>query len=139
MQPLPRDFLTQLARKYELSPEQEKAFVELYSRKNHEELEVAEALHISPNAFRTRMTGVYSKFSIAGKGPGKSHKLQDFLVQEYQKSHPSAITAPLKDEIDVNALVQQAREKLKPLIQERCGTMRVLDMRQPIGLNDIYT
>lgn len=41
--------------------------------------------------------------------------------------------------IDIDAIVQTVREKIKPLIQERCGTMRVLDMTQPIGLNDIYT
>ncbi|MBD2725237.1 hypothetical protein H6G96_02570 [Nostoc sp. FACHB-892] len=41
--------------------------------------------------------------------------------------------------IDIDAIVQEVREKIKPLIQERCGTMRVLDMTQPIGLNDIYT
>ncbi|MEH1949853.1 MAG: NACHT domain-containing NTPase [Nostoc sp.] len=41
--------------------------------------------------------------------------------------------------IDIAAIVQAVREKIKPLIQERCGTMRVLDMTQPIGLNDIYT
>ncbi|MEH2274505.1 MAG: NACHT domain-containing NTPase [Nostoc sp.] len=41
--------------------------------------------------------------------------------------------------IDIDAIVQGVREKIKPLIQERCGTMRVLDMTQPIRLNDIYT
>lgn len=41
--------------------------------------------------------------------------------------------------IDVDALVQEVREKVKTSIQERCGTMRVLDMTQPIGLNNIYT
>ncbi|MEH2211841.1 NACHT domain-containing NTPase [Nostoc sp.] len=41
--------------------------------------------------------------------------------------------------IDIDAIIQLVREKIKPLIQERCGTMRVLDMTQPIGLNDIYT
>ncbi|MEH2170058.1 MAG: NACHT domain-containing NTPase [Nostoc sp.] len=41
--------------------------------------------------------------------------------------------------INIDAIVQEVREKLKPLIQECCGTMRVLDMTQPIGLNDIYT
>lgn len=40
---------------------------------------------------------------------------------------------------DIDSLVQEVRQKIKPLIQERCGTMRVLDMTQPIGLNDIYT
>jgi predicted NACHT family NTPase len=40
---------------------------------------------------------------------------------------------------DIDALVQEVREKIKASIQGRCGTMRVLDMSQPIGLNDIYT
>ncbi|MBD2770777.1 NACHT domain-containing protein [Iningainema tapete] len=135
MQPLPRDFLTQMARNYQLSPEQEVAFVELFSGDNDDELEVAEALHISHNAFRTRMTGVYAKFSIGGKGPGKFYRLHNFLVKEYQKSNPTTS----KKEIDVDALVQEVRDKIKLSIQERCGTMRVLDMTHPIGLNDIYT
>lgn len=41
--------------------------------------------------------------------------------------------------IDIDALVQELRQKIHTDIQQRCGTMRVLDMSQPIGLNDIYT
>ncbi|MEH2294943.1 NACHT domain-containing NTPase [Nostoc sp.] len=41
--------------------------------------------------------------------------------------------------IDIDAIVQEVREKIKSLIQERCGTMRGPAMSQPIGLNDIYT
>jgi len=37
-------------------------------------------------------------------------------------------------EVDIDALVQEIREKVKPNIRERCGTMRVLDMTQPIEL-----
>ncbi|MFM6004195.1 MAG: NACHT domain-containing protein, partial [Sphaerospermopsis kisseleviana] len=44
-----------------------------------------------------------------------------------------------ENSIDIDTLVQEVRAKIKPLIQERCCTMRVLDMTQPIGLNDIYT
>jgi predicted NACHT family NTPase len=40
---------------------------------------------------------------------------------------------------NLDELVQQARETVAPLIQERCGTMRVLDMSQPIDLGAIYT
>ena len=40
---------------------------------------------------------------------------------------------------DIDTLVSEARQKAQIDILERCGTMRVLDMRQPIGLNDIYT
>jgi predicted NACHT family NTPase len=40
---------------------------------------------------------------------------------------------------DLEALVQQARERGQEDIEKRCGTMRVLDMSQPIGLGAIYT
>jgi predicted NACHT family NTPase len=40
---------------------------------------------------------------------------------------------------DIDALVQEVRQRIQPYIQERCGTMRVLDMTQPIGLGEIYT
>jgi predicted NACHT family NTPase len=36
-------------------------------------------------------------------------------------------------------LVQKFRDRIKLHLQKRCGTMRVLDMSQPIGLDDIYT
>ncbi|BAS55694.1 hypothetical protein NIES2135_50190 [Leptolyngbya boryana NIES-2135] len=36
-------------------------------------------------------------------------------------------------------LVQKFRDRIRPHLQKRCGTMRVLDMSQPIGLDDIYT
>ncbi|MBD1926755.1 NACHT domain-containing NTPase [Trichocoleus sp. FACHB-90] len=54
-------------------------------------------------------------------------------------SEPEAEHQNHDTSIDIDALVQEVREKIKPIIQERCGTMRVLDMTQPIGLNDIYT
>ncbi len=41
--------------------------------------------------------------------------------------------------LDIDALVQNLREKLCPSIQQRCATLRVLDMTHPICLIDIYT
>ncbi len=43
------------------------------------------------------------------------------------------------DSQDIDALVQEVRQRIQPYIQERCGTMRVLDMTQPIALGEIYT
>ena len=43
------------------------------------------------------------------------------------------------DSQDIDALVREVRQRVQPYIQERCGTMRVLDMNQPIALGDIYT
>lgn len=36
-------------------------------------------------------------------------------------------------------LLKEIKDKLRIGIEERCGTMRVLDMTHPIGLGDIYT
>jgi predicted NACHT family NTPase len=85
------------------------------------------------------MTGVYRKFSISGKGPNKARRLHDWLIREYEKAHSHTIDETLKSDKDIDSLVQEIREKVKPSIQERCGKMRVLDMEQPIGLGDIYT
>ncbi|MBD2315584.1 NACHT domain-containing protein [Phormidium tenue] len=46
-----------------------------------------------------------------------------------------------KDDLpkDIEAFVKLARERCAEDIQKRCGTMRVLDMEQPVALSDIYT
>jgi predicted NACHT family NTPase len=43
------------------------------------------------------------------------------------------------DPSSLDALVQDIRQKGYDNIQKRCGTMRVLDMEQPISLDSIYT
>ncbi|AFY93613.1 NACHT domain-containing protein [Chamaesiphon minutus] len=48
------------------------------------------------------------------------------------------IQAPIQD-VDLDALVLEVREKIHASIQKRCGTMRVLDMEQPITIDSIYT
>jgi predicted NACHT family NTPase len=51
-------------------------------------------------------------------------------------------TTASNESLDLDSLVQAVREQIKPLIKERCGTMRVLDMTQPIALTGeqgIYT
>jgi predicted NACHT family NTPase len=40
---------------------------------------------------------------------------------------------------DIDTLVQNVREKIKPFIKKECKTMRVLDMTCPIEVKDIYT
>ncbi|WNZ48745.1 TIR domain-containing protein [Leptolyngbya boryana CZ1] len=47
-----------------------------------------------------------------------------------------AIALPLHD---IDEIVQSVREKISGDIQKRCGTMRVLDMEQPITIDSIYT
>jgi hypothetical protein len=133
-----RNFLTELARRYELSTDQESAFVALFTRSDDNDLAAADTLKISASAFRTRMTGVYKKFSISGQGAGKSNKLKNFLHQEDSK-RSSSQTVSKSEEIDLDVLVQEVRDKVSASIQKRCGTMRVLDMEQPITIDSIYT
>ena len=40
---------------------------------------------------------------------------------------------------NIDGLVTQLRQQVKADIEERCGTMRILDMSQPIELGKIYT
>jgi predicted NACHT family NTPase len=60
--------------------------------------------------------------------------LWEIKFSEWQQSQKE-----LAQTVDIDTLVKQVREKVSADIQKRCGWMRVLDMTQPIGLNDIYT
>ncbi len=100
---------------------------------------IAESLHISPGAFRTRMSHVYKTFSFGGNSPNKARRLHDWLIKNYQASHPTSTPQTPTHEIEIDTLVQEIRQKIKPSIQKQCGKMKVLDMIQPIGLKDIYT
>ena len=138
MQPLPHEFLTKLARDYDLSEEQQQVFIALYSGQKKQE--IIDSHHISDSAFSSRMTGVYQKFHFGGKGHGKKLKLHGWLMTEYQKSPPRKTpNLPVGDEIDIDELVKIIRGKVKADIENRCGKMQVLDMTQSIGLDDIYT
>ncbi len=138
MQPLDKDFLVKIARKYNLSAEQEEVFLELFSTGKSQQA-IAEALHISPSALRTRMTGVYQKFSFTDKKPNKSRRLHDWLLKQYQAATSKSAHEAAIDNADIEQLVAIVRENIKANVKERCGKMQVLDMTQPIGLNDIYT
>ncbi len=135
---LPHDFLTEMARKYELSPEQEETFVALFRSKNTRE-EIADKLCISESAFTTRMSNVYKKFSIKGKGTGKQTKLLNWLTTKFAKVNNLTTENFECTQEQIDDLVEKLRSQFYETIQQRCGTMRVLDMTQPVGLNNIYT
>jgi predicted NACHT family NTPase len=46
---------------------------------------------------------------------------------------------PVAASLNLDALVQSVRQQVQSSLLERCGTMRVLDMEQPIELNAVYT
>ena len=49
------------------------------------------------------------------------------------------LTDTAEKETDLDGLVAQLRKQVKADIETRCGTMRIFDMTQPIGLGKIYT
>jgi len=147
----PQKFLTRMAQIHQLSADQESVFL-LRFGENREDREVASFLGISEEAYRKRMGEIYRKFDISGKGPGKNnrllHILQNYLDAETNSQNdqnalitksatPALATSAL--DIDIEELVQQLRYRSRQIIQERCATMRVLDMSHPISLEEIYT
>jgi predicted NACHT family NTPase len=131
----PSNFLTDLARKYELSPEQEEVFL-LWWVNGKNDREISEQLHVTVEAIRNRKTGIYKKFSIAGVGANKANKLRNWLETETKKQN---VKADLQPDDNLDLLVQDVKQKIAADVRERCGTMRVLDMTQPVDLDRIYT
>ncbi|NMF56697.1 NACHT domain-containing protein [Pseudanabaena yagii] len=131
----PRNFLTDLARKYELSPEQEEVFL-LWWGNGKGDREISEQLHVTVEAIRNRKTGIYKKFSITGTGANKANKLRNWLETEAKKQN---VKADLQPDDNLDLLVQEVKQKIAADVTECCGTMRVLDMTQPLDLARIYT
>ncbi|AFY36634.1 putative signal transduction protein with Nacht domain [[Leptolyngbya] sp. PCC 7376] len=138
MQPFPKDFLEQVATEKYLTEEQRAVFVSLYQNANRAPDDIANDLFISPNAFRTRLTGVYKAFEIDGKGSNKKRRLHSALLEIYRQRQGRDSDDPILDR-GIDDFVERVRRQVKPDIVQRCGTMRVLDMAQPVELGEIYT
>jgi len=152
----PQKFLAKMAQNHQLSADQERVFLLRFSE-NRDDREVASFLGISEEAYRKRMGEIYRKFDIGGKGPGKNNRLLHVLQNQLEETSfttnmtkdSSEARSPIShisnpDFLDLKEnnneeLVQQLRDRSQQIIQERCATMRVLDMSHPINLEEIYT
>jgi len=153
----PQKFLTRMAQTHQLSADQESVFLLRFGG-DREDRDVSSLLEISEEAYRKRMGEIYRKFDISGKGPGKNnrllHILQNYLEAETNsqikaqsvqnpliadKFVPDLATIATTTNTDIEELVRQLRDRSQQVIQERCATMRVLDMSHPMRLEDIYT
>ncbi|MEH1834017.1 MAG: NACHT domain-containing NTPase [Nostoc sp.] len=138
---LPRDFLTQLEQYSELSNREKAVFLEIFGN-GKSRVQVTQVLNISDSNLSSCLTGIYKKFHINGSGPVKETRFREYLQKRYSQQKPAdSLTADIVED-DIDFLVQEIREKVKPSIKEKCGTMRVLDMPQPIeltGERGIYT
>jgi hypothetical protein len=138
---LPRDFLTQLEQYSELSNREKAVFLEIFSS-GKSRVQVTQTFNISDSNLSSCLTGIYKKFCINGSGPVKETRLLEYLQKRYLQHKPLGSSTIDIAEDGVDALVQEIREKVKLSIKEKCGTMRVLDMPQPIeltGERGIYT
>ncbi|KKD39580.1 MAG: NACHT domain-containing NTPase [Limnoraphis robusta] len=137
----PKDFLHKLADEKGLTDKQQEVFLLLFGEGKSRE-QIQSQLYLSNTAFNTRLSGIYTKFQIGGKGPGKESRLKSDLNNRYQRWQAENYNSSLLTEntdVSIQTLVQKTRQQIQPYIQECCGTMRVLDMTQPIKLGKIYT
>lgn len=132
----PSNFLTKLARSKDLSPEQEEVFL-LWFGNGKSDQEISGEIHVTVDAIRNRKTGIYKKFSIAGRGANKAWRLKNLLDLEARKQDIKADTPSSSDDLEV--LVQEVKQKITANVTDRCGTMRVLSMTEPVDLERIYT
>jgi predicted NACHT family NTPase len=56
---------------------------------------------------------------------------QEMIVQEAESSS--------EDDLEIQDLITDIRQRIEPMVKKECGKMRVLDMEQDIALGEIYT
>jgi transcriptional regulator with XRE-family HTH domain len=65
-------------------------------------------------------------------------RLCDFLCLDWKEIRSEEADNEKRGD-DLDRLVQEVKQKIAADVTERCGTMRVLDMSQPVDLDRIYT
>lgn len=89
--------------------------------------DIAKDLGISKDALQKRLGEVYKKFQIFGFGPGKLAKLQQRLVEEYQKYRQNQndkseiLTEIENDNLDLPHLSEQEQQLLYVLLLNKEG------------------
>ncbi|MDZ8140386.1 MAG: NACHT domain-containing protein [Nostoc sp. DedQUE04] len=91
-----REFLEKIASKYQLNLNEKTVFFEKILSSDYTEVQIARKLNISDTAVRNRLIGIYRKFGIKGKGPGKYSQLLTLLIREWEKQNTSSNEAPQK-------------------------------------------
>lgn len=85
-----QDFLKAIATEYNVS-EGELEVLSL-AMQGQSTAEIAKRIGISGDAVRKRLSEVYQKFEIAGRGPVKLTKLQQILISRYQQHQSKRMT-----------------------------------------------
>lgn len=106
--------------------------------------EIAEKLEKDVRLVRVQLSNNLYRYveKLLDRPPNSLENWRDIVIWLAEAGYRLDTQLEQKEQnasVDIDALVQKVREKVKPFIQEQCGTMRVLDMTVPIGLHDIYT
>jgi predicted NACHT family NTPase len=62
----------------------------------------------------------------------------DVLGLNYEDVIEVKVEEQIQQDIIINHLVSLARENIREYVQYKCGTIRVLDMEQPLSIDEIY-
>jgi DNA-binding CsgD family transcriptional regulator len=68
---------------------------------------IASQLSISPDAVRKRLSEVYQKFHISGRGPVKLNKLQQLLLKKFQEK-------PMSQEMNRQPRIDWGMPRMSP-------------------------
>ena len=134
---LPIEFLQKIAEERKLSIFEREAFVVRLSNMDKTDLVVAKILNISRDRYSSRMTGVYKKFNISGKGAGKANTLFFKVFSIYEKKNPYASYD--FERKTLKKLVSDTQVKIHQLIENKCASMKILDMNNPVEIQQIFT
>ncbi|MEO0408871.1 MAG: NB-ARC domain-containing protein [Cyanobacteria bacterium P01_A01_bin.135] len=97
---IPKSFLNAIAHEHYLSPSEQEALNLAMTGKSTAAM--ADELGISGDAVRKRLSEVYQKFQISGRGPVKLTKLQQLLMTRYQQEQGSSVLNDLGDKEDLS-------------------------------------
>jgi len=111
------NFLKTIAQEYHVS----NAELEVLSLAMHGEstAAIASQLSISPDAVRKRLSEVYQKFHISGRGPVKLNKLQQLLLKKFQEK-------PMSQEINRQPRIDWGNAPDVSLFYDRTEELRML-------------
>ncbi len=129
---IPEDFLKSIAKEHEVSQRELKVLLNSMSGKSTQT--IAKELQISEDLVRKRLSDLYKKFNIEGRGPVKLAKLQQLLLTSYQKyskesRHQQNQDWNLAPDVSVFYGREEALEKIKNwVLQENCHLVSIVGL-----------
>ncbi len=127
---IPKDFLKDIATSHSIS--QLEWDVLFPSMEGKSIMTIAQELNITEVLVRKRLSDIYKKFHITGRGPVKLAKLQQLLVTQYQASIKSEIPCPDWGEAPESQIFYGRKAELATLsewtLKNQCRLVALLGM-----------